>query len=248
MGETTDDAFLGGRLQLLQPKDGYRGGIDPVLLAAATTPKQGARVLELGCGAGIALYCLQARVPDLSLTGVELHSDHADLARRNAQRNGIDARIVEADITALPADLRHESFDLILANPPFFDRTCTTPSGDASREAGRGEDTPLQAWADVAAKRLAPKGQAVFIQRAERLLDLLMSLQGILGSIEILPIVSRAGRDARLVIVRARKGGRAEPRLAAPLVLHRGETHADGDTYTPEVSAVLRQAAALPRF
>ena len=31
----TDDAFLGGRLHMLQPEKGYRAGIDAVFLAAA---------------------------------------------------------------------------------------------------------------------------------------------------------------------------------------------------------------------
>ena len=31
----TDDAFLGGALRILQPEQGYRAGVDAVLLAAA---------------------------------------------------------------------------------------------------------------------------------------------------------------------------------------------------------------------
>ena len=32
---TSDDAFLGGTLNILQPQEGYRAGLDAVLLAAA---------------------------------------------------------------------------------------------------------------------------------------------------------------------------------------------------------------------
>ncbi|MEM9031062.1 MAG: methyltransferase, partial [Pseudomonadota bacterium] len=32
----TRDGFLGGRLHIAQPKSGYRAGVDPVFLAAAT--------------------------------------------------------------------------------------------------------------------------------------------------------------------------------------------------------------------
>ena len=56
--ETTDNAFLGGRVQLLQPRRGYRAGVDPVLLAAAVAARPGEAVLELGCGVGTALLCL----------------------------------------------------------------------------------------------------------------------------------------------------------------------------------------------
>ena len=53
--DLTEDGFLGGRLQILQPRKGYRAGTDPVLLAAAVPAQAGQSVLELGCGAGVAL-------------------------------------------------------------------------------------------------------------------------------------------------------------------------------------------------
>ncbi|WP_425037953.1 tRNA1(Val) (adenine(37)-N6)-methyltransferase [Primorskyibacter sp. S187A] len=246
MGETTDNAFLGGALQLLQPARGYRAGLDPVLLAAACAPKPGASVLDLGCGVGTALYCLARRVPDLELTGVELQPGLAELARENATRNGLTARIECADIAALPAELRNRSFDLVLANPPFFERDKSTGAKILNRETGRGEALPLAAWVEVAAKRLKPGGQAAFIQRIERLPNLLQACQDRLGSVQVIPLTSRENRPPKLVILRARKGGRAHFFMSAPIVLHRGSQHvADEESYTEQVSAVLREGAAL---
>ncbi|MGB0439250.1 MAG: methyltransferase, partial [Paracoccaceae bacterium] len=48
----TCNAFLGGRAQIWQPRDGYRAGIDPVLLAASVPARPGERILDLGCGGG----------------------------------------------------------------------------------------------------------------------------------------------------------------------------------------------------
>jgi len=52
--ELTEDAFLGGQLQVRQFKSGHRSGHDAVLLAAATAVHPGDRVVDLGAGAGVA--------------------------------------------------------------------------------------------------------------------------------------------------------------------------------------------------
>ena len=63
--ELTEDALLGGRVRLLQPRRGYRVAVDAVLLAAAIDAAAGERVLDLGAGVGAVGLCLAARVPGL---------------------------------------------------------------------------------------------------------------------------------------------------------------------------------------
>jgi tRNA1Val (adenine37-N6)-methyltransferase len=107
-------------------------------------------VLELGCGAGAALLALGLRVPGLSLAGVERQPDYAELAGRNAAANGLDARIVTADLSALPAELRRP-FDHVLMNPPWFDPS--DPAAiDPGRDAAQREDTPLADWLNAGAR------------------------------------------------------------------------------------------------
>ena len=239
----TRDAFLGGRLQLYQPRKGYRAGVDAVLLSASVPAQAGQRVLELGCGAGAAILCLGARVEGLSLTGVERDPAFAALARRNG---GAALEVVEADLTALPLDLRQRQFDHVLANPPYFDRAASRPSEDPVREAAHGADTPLADWIRTAARRLAPKGQAHFIHLTEKLPEILAALPSGMGSVEVLPLAARPGRAPDRMILRARKNGRGAFRLHAPLILHRGARHeSDRDDYVPAVEAVLRDAAPL---
>ncbi len=243
----TQNDFLNGRVTLWQPKDGYRAGVDPVLLAASVPAKASAKVLELGCGAGAAFLCLSARVSNLIVHAVELQPEYAALAHRNAKENGADATIWEADLTALPVDLRQMQFDHVFANPPYFDRTASTAAQDTGRDVAMGEDTPLGKWVEVAAKRLAPKGTATFVHRAERLPDLLSAMHGALGSIQVMPLQARVGRDANLVLVHGVKNGRAAFRLHAPVRMHEGAVHTrDGESYTDQIRAVLRDGAALP--
>jgi len=245
----TIDGFLGGRLRLRQPKTGYRAGVDPVLLAAAVPARAGQTVLELGCGGGTALLCLGARVAGLGLTGVELQPDYHALAVENAALNGMVADIRCADLRALPADLRQKRFDHVLMNPPYFDRTASTPATDDGRDIALGGGTSIDDWITAGAKRLAPKGMLTLVQRIERLPECLAAATARLGSVAVCAIAPRHGREPALFLIQARKGGRAAFRLLPPLVLHSGDRHgADGDDYTPEVSRVLRHAAALDVF
>ncbi|MCU0955509.1 MAG: hypothetical protein MUC37_13135 [Hyphomicrobium sp.] len=55
---TTEDAFLGGRLRILQPARGYRAGMDAVLLAASVESGYGT-VLDCGAGVGTAGLCVK---------------------------------------------------------------------------------------------------------------------------------------------------------------------------------------------
>ena len=66
------------RVQLVQPARGYRAGLDAALLAAAVELAPGDRALEVGCGAGAALFQLAARAPAARLAGIE--RDEAMLA------------------------------------------------------------------------------------------------------------------------------------------------------------------------
>lgn len=241
------DGFLGGRITLFQPKSGYRAGVDPVLLAAAVNARPGQFVLELGCGAGQAFLCLAARVQDLKITGVELQAAYAELARRNAAENATAAHVATANLSDLPAELRQQRFDHVIANPPYYRAGAHSQASDAGRRTALGEGTPLELWFDVAARRLAPKGYLHMIQRVDRLPDMMAAAQGRLGSLEILPLAPRIGRAAELVILRARKGGRADFRLHAPLLMHDGAIHrTDGDDYSAAIRTVLREGAALP--
>jgi hypothetical protein len=56
--ETTCDAFLGGALQVRQPKAGYRAGLDAVLLAASCCQFDAGVVRVLDCGAGVGVVGL----------------------------------------------------------------------------------------------------------------------------------------------------------------------------------------------
>lgn len=244
--ELTCDAFLGGQVHLFQPQTGFRAGVDTVMLAAAVPAVPGQTVLDLGCGVGGAALCLGTRIAGLEITGIELQPDYADLARRNAAHNAVTLEVVTADVSKLPAGVRARRFDHVIANPPYYDRIHGAAAADKGREMAHGGDLPLAEWVKAASKRLAPKGQFHMIQRIERLPEVIEACMARLGDIEVLPIVSRAGRDPERFILRARKGGRGPFRLCPALVMHVQAAHVDGPRdYAQAVNAVLRDGAPL---
>lgn len=240
----SDDKFLMGRLRLLQPVKGYRAATDPVLLAAACPARAGESVLDLGCGAGAAGLCLATRVPGVVLAGLEVQPEYADLARRNADRNGVAMEVVEGDLTAMPKGLRRD-FDHVIANPPYYDAG-GSPSPVVGRDRAVRVATPIAAWVAAAGARLRPGGWLTMIFATPCLPEALAALAPKLGSAAVLPLEPRVGRAPPRVILQARKGGRAAFRLLAPFTLHAGAAH-DGDreSYTPAANAVLREGADL---
>lgn len=239
--ELRRDAYLGGALQLWQPRKGYRAGIDPVLLAASVPAVAGQSVLDLGCGAGAAALCLGTRVQGLELVGIERHDGYAALARRNGAQAGQAFEVITGDLAEMPAALKARSFDHVISNPPYFDRSRGSTAPDPAREAALGEALPLDTWIHVGARRLKPRGLMHLILKSDRLGAALAALETHLGSPEVLPIAPRVGRQAELVILRGRKAGRAQLRLHAPQVLHEGTRHpGDRDHYSPRIAGVLR--------
>ena len=126
--DLTDDAVLGGRLRLLQPRRGHRVGHDAILLAAASAAAAGERAVDLGAGVGAAGLALAWRCSGATVRLVEIDPDLAALARENAARNGLAERVsAHALDVAGPADafaaagLAAGCADRVLMNPPFND-------------------------------------------------------------------------------------------------------------------------------
>jgi len=253
LGPVEETRLLGGRVRLLQPRDGYRVAMDPVMLAAACPlggPGPTRRVLDAGVGTGAAALCLLARAPaEVTVTGIERQAPVAALARRSADLNGWAARlrILVGDLTAPPAAEDAEAFDVVMTNPPFVEAGRGTPPPHAGRAQAHMEDASLACWIAACLARLRPKGRLVVIHRADRLDDLVACLRGVAGAVEIIPLwpgaidAGRPGaRPARRVILRARKGVRGPVTLSPGLTLHGA-----GGGHTLAAESVLRDGLFL---
>jgi tRNA1(Val) A37 N6-methylase TrmN6 len=244
----TDDAVLGGRLVLRQPRKGHRVGHDAILLAAATDAIRGGHAVELGAGVGAAGLALAQRVAGLAVTFVEIDPTLGALAAHNAERNGLAdrTRVAVLDITGPDEEfardgMRAGSAALVLMNPPFNDPARLTVSPNAQRRLAHATSgVTLAQWIGRAAWLLAPSGVLTLIWRADALGDVLAGLAADFGGIAVMPIYPRPGATAIRVLVRAVKGSRA------PLVLAPGLTLNDAHARpTPEAEAILRGRETL---
>jgi len=236
MKASTQDTVYQGRVTLVQPETGFRAGLDSLALAAGLPAMDKGEALELGCGSGGALLPAAFRMPEVRFTGVEQDFGTATLAREGAVLNGFGARVViETDEAAGWAAAHENRFDLVFANPPYFEPGKISPPGEGKAGAYI-ESLPLEGWVKAMLFAAKPRAPVVVIHRAAELARLLALLDRQAGEITVLPIASKADEPARRVLVRARKGLKRGPlTLLPPLVTHQ----ADGSARTEAAQEIV---------
>jgi tRNA1(Val) A37 N6-methylase TrmN6 len=243
----TEDAFLGGRLRVLQPEKGYRAGIDAVFLAASIPAAAGETVFEAGIGVGVAALCLIARNPAIHVTGIEVAARYAMMCEENAKRNGFAQllKVIHADVKdAMRRDLahlpQHGTFAHAYANPPYFEDGKVTPSPSLLKAQAHafGPDD-LDLWIKVMHAMVSLRGTVTLIHRADSLGKILVSMEEKFGDIRVAPLYAREGTAASRVIVQGVKGSKAPMQLLPGLILH-----GEGNAFTADAEAVLREGMA----
>lgn len=239
----TDDAFLGGRINLLQPRTGFRSGLDAVMLAASIPAKPRQHVCDVGAGAGAALMCLAARVPDLEAAAVEIDPALADLAAQNHVRNGLTGSLVvhEADVLARPRAVPRQAFHHVMSNPPFHDVARGTRAPERTKARAKALDGEgLAAWLRFCRALVRPKGTVtVILPPAQLPAALAVLTRDGLGA-AVMPLWPKVGVPAKRVILQVLVNSSAPLQLQPGLVLH----EADGRA-TSIAEQILRGGGAL---
>jgi len=200
-----------------------RLGTDSVLLADFVRPGAARRGIDLGCASGAAALLLLARSERLHMTGLELNAEAAALARENLLRNGLEARgdIVTGDIRDHRSLFAAGSFDLALANPPYYPVGAGAQPADPARASARSEtDCTLDELCSAAAYLLRSGGSFCVVYKPERLSELLCALSARRLEPKRLRLVcARPGAAPSLVLVEGRRGGRPGLRIEPELAL-----------------------------
>jgi release factor glutamine methyltransferase len=76
------------------------------------------RIVDVGTGSGAIAVALAHKLPKARITAVDISGAALDVARGNAERNGVARRIEfkESDLLAAVAD---ERFEMVVSNPPY---------------------------------------------------------------------------------------------------------------------------------
>lgn len=225
--ELTDNGFLNNRLKCLQPKKGYRAGLDAVFVAACVPAKTGDRIFEAGIGTGIAALCLLHRIPDTTVTGVEINAEYAAIARENAVRNDFadNLKVIESDVVEQAAKLEAGSFDHAFSNPPFRELgKARLPKDRGRHTAFVGDLATIEAWTAAMVRLVKPGGTVTMILPAELSGPFLELGTVSTRSLKILPLAPKSGACPNRYIYRLQSA--AEPTIIKrpAFVIHNDDT------------------------
>ncbi|MBD3400393.1 MAG: methyltransferase [Candidatus Coatesbacteria bacterium] len=230
---TEEYALFGGALRLLQPRRGAKTSLDAVLLADFVSAGPGP-LAELGLGHGAALLAAVHLGRAERGWGLELRSDLVELARFNAELNGLELEANQGDLRELD-ELPAGGFRRVIANPPFRAVGDGRRSPDPVRDAARRETTAgLADFLTAAARLLDPGGLLSLVFTVRRLAELIQTLvDHHLEPKRLRPVHPRRGAAARLVLVEARRDGGVGLTVEPPLLTH------EGNRYSPELAQIL---------
>ena len=238
--QVTSDSFFNGKIQVLQPANGYRFSIDSIILAGIASPSVGANVLDLGTGCGIIPIILACKISDIHITGVELQSNLASLASLNIEKNGMQERIsvLCQDLCELSTAKLGGAVDYVISNPPYRPKQSGRINPNTQKAVARHElAMDLSKLITTVHNVLRIGGKFILIYPAERITDLLFQMRK--KSIEpknLHIIFSRKGEPAKLVVVEGIRAGRPGVQKITTLVIY----HNDGQ-YTSEMQQIFKK-------
>ena len=227
---------------ILQPKKGFRFGMDAVLLAAFAGEVKGARVLDLGCGTGIIPILMCARTEGCHFTGLEIQPRAADMALRSVRGNHLQDRIsiVQGDIREAGSVFGAASFDVVVSNPPYMPGQHGLLNPDRAAAIARHEVLcSFQELVPQAARVLTGTGRFFLVHRPFRLAEIMVTLSNYHLEPKRMRLVHPFdGREPNLVLLEAVRGGRPGLAVEKPLIIYREQ-----GVFTDEVKNVYEGAA-----
>lgn len=231
--EVYEDLMCNG-LGIIQKKDGFRFGMDAVLLSGFARIERDENVVDLCSGSGILPLLLSAKTNGGHFTGIELVPETADRARRSVAANNLSEKItiLEQDVRNAADILGKNCFDVVTCNPPYIKEGAGAKSPMDERAIARHEIClTLEQVIDQASKLLKPNGRLYVVHRPFRLTELIVHMDRAKIPMKRLRMVhAYKDREPTLVLAEGIKGAKPYLNVDSPLIVYN-----DQGEYTPEL-------------
>jgi tRNA1Val (adenine37-N6)-methyltransferase len=237
--ERIDDLQYKG-LKIIQKQGGFCFGIDAVLLANFIKISSKKLVLDLGTGTGIIPILLAGKTKAKKIIGIDIQAEMVELAKRSVTLNNLEDRIEiqELDIRNAKRYFKGIMFDVIVTNPPYFKKGCGILNPNDPKAISRHEILcNLEDVIKTSSELLAFGGDFVMVHRPDRLVDIMyfMRLYGIEPKV-IQMVYPYEGKNANIVLIKAKKGGNPELKTLPPLYVY----NKNGE-YTKEINDIYER-------
>lgn len=222
--------FFRGKVRFIQPKAHRLSIIEILFVANLKGIKRSSKVLDLGAGFG-ALSVLTVLRYGCQVWALERDQLMIELLRKNIELNGLEGKIhlLELDLRRVEDLLKPQSFDVVIANPPFY-------SGHSSDNAYRHEtDTKLEDFIRATGFLLKDGGHFNLLIASNRLIEAIMHMKDYRIRVESLRFFyPKLDRNAKVVRIHALKNLNPNLVVEKPLIINE-----EGHKYTQEVNAIL---------
>ncbi|MCQ2492407.1 MAG: tRNA1(Val) (adenine(37)-N6)-methyltransferase [Lachnospiraceae bacterium] len=222
--ERVDDLQIKG-YQIIQKTDGFRFGMDAVLLSSFAKVKRGKKVLDLGTGTGIIPILMEAKTAGGHFTGLEIQKEFVEMANRSILMNGQQDKVevVEGDIKSAASIFGNESFDVITTNPPYMVDSHGKQNVDDKKAIARHERLCTLEDVIVQSKKLLKAGGSFFmVHRTYRLAEVmhLMVKEGIEPK-RIRMVHPYVDKEPNIFLIEGKKGGNSRIIVEPPLIVYK---------------------------
>ena len=238
-GERIDDLQRNG-LQIIQSAQGFRFGMDAVLLADFVRLRPREKWADFGTGTGILPILLSQNEPTVYFEAMELQPQMAEMAGRSVRLNHLQDRIkVHAvDIRLAPTVLGYETLDGVVCNPPYGKRGCVLPSQANPQNISRHEtESTIEDFVCSAAKVLRNHGRLCMVFPSSRMLELMDFMRKYaLEPKRLRMVCAKASKPPYLILVEAIKMAKPALLWMPPLIIY----HEDGSE-TTELRRIYHQ-------
>jgi len=208
-------------LKIIQASDSYRFSVDSILLLNFIRVKNYEKIIDLGTGSGIIPLLLFGKRKGLSIYGVEIQKDLADMARRSVGLNNLQDHItiIQEDFRNLKNIFKNQQFDVVVSNPPYISLGQGEINPSNRRAIARHEiKCDLDDIISVSNYLLKNKGRIYLIYRSAKLIKLVIALKKYGIEPKVIKFIHpRPGENANLVLLEGLKGGKEELKIENPI-------------------------------